>query len=63
MAVCRGRVAAAGFGAHLGDPAEIALLRGPKKPAKTDRADARLLRSLLLDGRFPESWIPPAHVV
>jgi transposase len=31
--------------------------------AKTDRADARLLRSLLLEGRFPESWIPPTHVV
>src|SRR5208283_4630872 len=48
--------------AHLGDPAEIAGLRGPKKRAKTDRADARLLRTLLVEGRFPESWIPPAHV-
>jgi transposase len=38
-------------------------LRGPKKRAKTDRADARLLRTLLLEGRFPESWIPPAHVL
>jgi transposase len=47
----------------LGDPAEIAALRGPKKRAKTDRADARLLRTLLLEGRFPESWIPPAHVL
>ena len=54
--------AAAGVGVHLGDPAEIAVLRGPKKRAKTDRADARLLRTLLLEGRFPESWIPPAHV-
>ncbi len=54
---------AAGVGAHLGDPAEIAALRGPKKRAKTDRADARLLRTLLWDGRFPESRIPPAHVV
>jgi transposase len=54
---------AAGLGVHLGDPAEIAVLRGPKKRAKTDRADARLLRTLLLEGRFPESWIPPAHVV
>ena len=53
----------AGVVAHLGDPAEIAGLRGPKKRAKTDRADARLLRTLLLEGRFPESWIPPAHVV
>ena len=56
-------LAAAGVVAHLGDPAETAGLRGPKKRAKTDRADARLLRMLLLEGRFPESWIPPAHVV
>jgi transposase len=54
---------AADVGVHLGDPAEIATLRGPKKRAKTDRADARLLRTLLLEGRFPESWIPPAHVL
>ncbi|HTQ17312.1 transposase [Mycobacterium sp.] len=54
---------AAGVGVHLGDPAEIAALRGPKKRAKTDRADAKLLRTLLVEGRFPESWIPPAHVV
>jgi len=56
-------LAAAGVGVHLGDPAEIAALRGPKKRAKTDRADARLLRTLLLEGRFPESWVPPAHVL
>jgi len=56
-------LAAAGVVAHLGDPAEVAGLRGRKKRAKTDRADARLLRTLLLQGRFPESWIPPAHVV
>src|ERR1700694_5753731 len=56
-------LAAAGVVAHLGDPAEIAALRGPKKRAKTDRADARLLRTLLLEGRFPESWIPPTHVL
>jgi transposase len=56
-------LAAAGVVAHVGDPAEIAGLRGPKKRAKTDRADARLLRTLLLEGRFPESWIPPAHVL
>jgi transposase len=53
---------AAGVVAHVGDPAEIATLRGPKMRAKTDRADARLLRTLLLEGRFPESWIPPGHV-
>jgi transposase len=56
-------LAAAGVGVHLGDPAEIAALRGPKKRAKTDRADAKLLRTLLLQGRFPESWVPPAHVL
>ena len=56
-------LAAADMGVHLGDPAEIAALRGPKKRAKTDRADARLLRTLLLEGRFPESWVPPAHVL
>src|SRR5260370_8618524 len=56
-------LAAADVGVHLGDPAEIATLRGPKKRAKTDRADARLLRTLLLEGRLPESWIPPAHVL
>jgi transposase len=56
-------LAGAGVGVHLGDPAEIAVLRGPKKRAKTDRADARLLRTLLLQGRFPESWIAPAHVL
>lgn len=56
-------LAMAGVVAHLGDPAEIAGLRGPKKRAKTDRADARLLRTLLVEGRFPELWIPPAQVV
>jgi transposase len=56
-------LAAAGVSVHLGDPAEIAGARGRKKRAKTDRADAKLLRTLLLEGRFPESWIPPAHVL
>jgi transposase len=55
-------LAAAGLGAHLGDPAEIVVLRGPKKRANIDRADARLLRTLLVEGRFPESWIASAHV-
>ena len=54
---------AAGAGVHMGDPAEVAALRGPKKRAQTDRSDARLLRTLLLEGRFPESWIPPAQVM
>ena len=46
-------LAAAGVGVHLGDPAEIAVLRGPKKRAKTDRADARLLRTLVSGGPVP----------
>src|SRR5439155_19658190 len=44
------------------EPAETSALRGPKRRAKTDREDARWLRTLLADGRLPESWIPPAHV-
>ena len=37
--------------------------KGNKKRAKTDWADARHLRELLLIGRLPESWIPPAHIL
>lgn len=48
---------------HMAEPAETAARRGPKKRAKTDRADARLLRTLLMEGRLPESWIPPEHVL
>jgi transposase len=53
----------AGVEAHLAEPADTATLRGRKKRAKTDRADARLLRDLLHQGRLPESWIPPEHVL
>src|SRR5450755_1389821 len=48
---------------HLAEPAETAGLRGPKKRAKSDRADARHLRELLMAGRLPESWIPPDHIL
>ncbi len=54
---------AAGHIAHLAEPAETAGLRGPKKRAKSDRADARHLRELLQQGRLPESWIPPTHIL
>lgn len=37
--------------------------RGKKKRAKTDRADARLLRDLLTQKRLPESWVPPAGIL
>ena len=42
---------------------EASALKGKKKRAKTDWADARHLRELLLIGRLPESWIPPAHLL
>jgi transposase len=52
-----------GAGIHLAEPAETAGLRGPKKRAKGDRADARHLRELLMVKRLPESWIPPGHIL
>jgi len=54
---------AIGAAAHLAKPAETAARRGNKKRAKTDRADARHLRELLMIGRLPESWIPPGHLL
>ena len=48
---------------HLAEPAETAGLRGTKKRAKSDRADARHLRELLMIERLPESWIPPDHIL
>jgi transposase len=54
---------AAGIEAHLAEPADTAMLRGPKKRAKTDQLDSRHLRELLCAGTIPESWIPPAHVL
>lgn len=56
-------LAAVGIEPHMAEPADTATLRGKKKRAKTDRADARHLRVLLAEGRLPESWIPPAHVI
>lgn len=55
-------LAAAGFRAHMAEPADTAALRGKKRRAKTDRADAEHLRRLLCEGRIPESWIPPPFV-
>src|SRR6516165_1830156 len=56
-------LAAAGIAAHLGEPADTAALRGRKRHAKTDKTDARHLRSLLAEGRLPECWIPPAQIL
>jgi hypothetical protein len=52
----------AGATPRLAEPTEVSALRGPKRRAKTDRADARWLRTLLAERRLPEAWIPPAHV-
>ena len=52
-----------GADVHLAEPAETSALKGKKKRAKTDWADARHQRELLLIGRLPESWIPPAHLL
>ena len=49
--------------AHLAEPAETAARRGSKKRPKSDRADARHLRELLMIERLPESWIPPDHIL
>jgi transposase len=54
---------AIGARVHLAEPAETAARRGTKKRAKSDRADARHLRELLMIGRLPESWIPPEHLL
>lgn len=48
---------------HLAEPAETSARKGNKKRAKTDRADAKHLRELLMVGRLPESWIPPEHIL
>ena len=56
-------VEAAGFVAHVAEPADTQAARGPKKRAKTDRSDARLLRDLLARDELPESWIPPTVVL
>jgi transposase len=56
-------LAAAGITAHLAEPADTAARRGRKRHAKTDKTDARHLRMLLAEGRIPECWIPPGHIL
>jgi transposase len=56
-------LARAGLSGHLAEPADTAALRGRRRHPKTDRADSRHLRQLLIDGRLPECWIPPAHIL
>ena len=59
--VCRA-LERTGAVAHLAEPVETSALRGRKRRAKTDRADAKWLRQLLCEGRLPEAWCPPEHV-
>jgi transposase len=49
-----------GVTAHVAEPADTAFARGRKRHAKTD---PRHLRELLAQGRLPECWIPPAHIL
>jgi transposase len=56
-------LAAAGCAAHVGEPADTAAARGRKRHAKTGQADSARLRRLLADGRLPECWIPPGHIL
>jgi transposase len=46
---------AAGAVAQLAETAETRARRGSKRRAKTDRQEARWLRTLLADGRLPEA--------
>jgi transposase len=56
-------LAAAGVTPHVAEPADTAALRGRKRHAKTDKTDSRHLRQVLADGRLPECWVPPSHVL
>jgi transposase len=56
-------LAAAGVTAHMAEPTDTAFARGRKRHAKTDKTDARHLRMLLAEGRLPECWIPPGHIL
>ena len=56
-------LAGAGARVHLAEPADTAAARGRKRRAKTDRGDSRHLRTLLAEGRVPECWIPPPHIL
>jgi hypothetical protein len=56
-------MAKAGVIAHLAEPADTSALRGPKRRAKADKTDAKLLRELLAADRLPECYIPPVQVL
>ncbi len=56
-------LAAAGIAVHLAEPADTAFARSRKRHAKTDKTDARHLRTLLAEGRLPECWVPPGRIL
>jgi hypothetical protein len=56
-------LAPAGVAAHLAGPADTAFVRGRKRHAMIDKTDCRHLRMLLAEGRLPECWIPPGHIL
>jgi transposase len=56
-------LAAAGVAPHVAEPADTAFAHGRKRHAKTDKTDSRHLRELLAEGRLPECWIPPSHIL
>jgi hypothetical protein len=56
-------LAAAGVAAHVAEPADTAFARGRKRHAKTGKTGSRHLRQLLAEGRLPECWIPPGHIL
>lgn len=45
-----------GFELGIGDPAQIKAKRVRKQ--KTDRQDAQLILTLLIENRFPKMWAP-----
>jgi transposase len=45
-----------GFELWIGDPAQIKAKRVRKQ--KTDRQDAQLILTLLIEDRFPKVWVP-----
>jgi transposase len=51
-----------GADVHLAEVVQTSGLKGRGKRAKSDWADARHLRELLI-GRLPQSWIAPAHLL
>ena len=59
---CVEEIRAQGHEAYLAEVAETRALRGRKRRAKTDRADARWLRTLLVREQLPGAWIPPTEI-